>query len=106
MTAVSRTVESRRQPVSVLIRVIVLVSLTVVSVSAQVLSSGSNGSDGALNLTTPGDVVFDPAALGIDEDRDNVFHFASITIGAGVTVRMPFNALQGLPVVWLATGAV
>src|SRR5262249_26472959 len=74
--------------------------------SAQALNSGSNGSDGALVLTTPGVVVFDPVARGLDADRDNVFHFTTITIGPGVIVRMPFNTLQGLPVIWLATGAV
>lgn len=97
---------TREGPVSVLLRVIVLVLLAVIGLRAQALNSGSNGSDGALVLTTPGDVVFDPAALGLDADRDNVFHLTTITIGPGVTVRMPFNRLQGLPVVWLATGAV
>ena len=78
------------------------VSLSIVSVQGQGLDSGSNGSDGALTLTTPGEVVFDPAALGLDADRDNVFHFTTITIASGVTVRMPARALQALPVVWLA----
>src|SRR5262245_12667535 len=44
--------------------------------------------------------------MGLDSDRDNVFHFTTITIGQGVIVKMPFNALQGRPVIWLATGAV
>src|SRR2546426_4327554 len=96
----------REGPVSVLLRAIVLVLLAVIGLRAQTLNSGSNGSDGALTLTTPGEVVFDPAASGIDADRDNVFHFTTITIGPGVVVKMPFNKLQGLPVVWLATGAV
>lgn len=34
--------------------------------------SGSNGSDGALILTTPGTVHFDPATLGLDVDGDSV----------------------------------
>ena len=91
---------------SALLRTIVLVLVAAVAAQAQTLTSGSNGSDGALTLTTPGVVVFDPAALGLDADRDNVFHFTTVTIGAGVTVKMPFNALQGLPVVWLTQGAV
>jgi len=33
--------------------------------SAQSFDSGSNGSDGALNLTVPGTVDFDPATLGL-----------------------------------------
>lgn len=97
---------------SALIRIIVLVLFTAGSAHAQVvLNSGSNGTDGALALTvtTPGEpreVIFDPIAMGLDTDRDNVFHFTTITIGPGVTVRMRFNKLQGAPVIWLATGAV
>jgi hypothetical protein len=93
-------------PVSALIRIIVLILFAAVSVHAQALNSGSDGTDGALTLTEAGEVVFDPVAMGLDTDRDNVFHFTTITIGAGVTVRMPFNKLQGAPVIWLATGAV
>jgi hypothetical protein len=92
--------------VSVLLRVIVLVLVAAAGAQAQALNSGSNGSDGALNLTTPGELIFNPVALGLDADRDNVFHFTTITIGPGVTVKMPFSQLQGLPVVWLAQGAV
>ena len=91
---------------SAFIRVIVLILLAAVGARAQGLNSGSNGSDRALVLTTPGVVVFDPVAMGLDTDRDNIFHFTTINIGPGVIVRMPFNALQGLPVIWLATGAV
>jgi len=69
-------------------------------------SSGSTGSDGALNLTTPGIVDFDPRTLGLDPDGDNVYHFTTITIGAGVTVRLLGPALNMKPVYWLASGAV
>jgi hypothetical protein len=69
-------------------------------------SSGSTGADGALTLTTPGTVIFDPAALGIDVDGDNVFNFTTITIGPGVIVELKNNPLRGRSVVWLATGAV
>jgi hypothetical protein len=92
--------------VSGLIRVIVLILFAAVGAHAQGLNSGSNGTDGALTLVTPGEVIFDPVAMGLDSDRDSVFHFTTITIGAGVTVRMRFNTLQGLPVVWLASGSV
>jgi hypothetical protein len=71
----------------------------------QSFSSGSNGSDGALALTTPGVIDFDPVALGLDADGDNVYHFTTLTIAAGVTVRLRADRLHG-PVVWLATGAV
>jgi hypothetical protein len=91
---------------SALIRLVVLILFVVSSAHAQALNSGSNGTDGALTLTSAGEVIFDPVAMGLDTDRDNVFHFTTITIGAGVIVKMPFNRLQGAPVIWLATGAV
>ena len=69
--------------------------------------SGSDGSDGALDLTGEnGEVIFDPVALGLDLDRDNVFHFTTITIPAGVTLRMRGLELQFAGVYWLAQGAV
>jgi hypothetical protein len=74
---------------------------------AQTFTSGSNGSDGALTLTTPGTIIFDPRTFNppLDPDGDNVYHFTTITIGAGVTVRLLGSQLNG-PVFWLATGAV
>ena len=39
---------------------------------AQSFSSGSNGSDGALNLTTPGTILFDPKAFNPPLDPDVV----------------------------------
>src|SRR5438034_1048832 len=79
---------------------------TLLPVSAQTISSGSTGADGALNLTTPGAIVFDPTALGLDADADNVFHFTTINIGAGVTVKLTSARLKGRSVIWLASGAV
>jgi hypothetical protein len=75
-------------------------------VRGQTFSSGSTGVDGALTLTTPGTVIFDPGALGIDVDGDNVFNFTTITIGPGVIVELKNTPLRGRSVVWLATGAV
>jgi hypothetical protein len=76
--------------------------------NAQTFNSGSNGSDGALNLTTPGTVVFDPAKFNppLDPDGDNVFHFTTITIGAGVIVQLKNLPLRGRSVIWLASGDV
>lgn len=74
-------------------------------IQAQIFNSGSNGSDGALNLTTPGIIDFDPVALGLDQDGDGVYHFTTITIAAGVTVRLSARFLPG-PVFWLASGPV
>jgi hypothetical protein len=92
--------------VSTFIRTIVLILIASAGAQAQVLNSGSNGSDGALEVTGFGVVVFDPVARNIDTDRDNVFHFTSINIGPDVILKMPFNALQGMPVIWLASGPV
>ncbi len=72
----------------------------------QAFSSGSNGSDGALNFSTPGTFVFDPSALNIDRDGDGIFHFTTITVGSGVTLLLRSGPLRGLPVIWLATGPV
>ncbi len=76
--------------------------------AAQLFDSGSTGADGALVLTTPGTVVFDPASFSppLDPDGDNVYHFTSITIGAGVTVRLLGPQLNMGSVYWLATGPV
>jgi len=75
--------------------------------SSQSFNSGSNGSDGALNLTTQGTIVFDPRAFQppLDPDGDNVFHFTTITIGGGVTLKLSGQFLNG-PVFFLAQGAV
>ena len=75
---------------------------------AQGFSSGSDGSDGALNVAGgQGVVVFDPAALGIDGDGDRVFHFTTVSVGAGTTLRFPASTLgEGRPIVWLASGQV
>jgi hypothetical protein len=75
--------------------------------------SGSNGSDGALNLgaNTPGVVagvlIFDPVALNLDADADNVFHFTTITIRDNINVRfLASKTRRPGPVVFLASGAV
>lgn len=75
---------------------------------AQSFDSGSTGADGALSLTTPGTVVFDPKSFNppLDPDGNNVYHFTSITIGPGVTVRLRGPELNMAPVFWLASGPV
>jgi hypothetical protein len=74
---------------------------------AETFNSGSTGADGDLILTTPGTIIFDPRTFNppLDPDGDNIYHFGTITIGAGVTVRLSATYIDG-PVVWLATGAV
>jgi hypothetical protein len=70
--------------------------------------SGSNGSDGALILTTPGTIIFDPASFNppLDPDGDYVYHFTNIVIGAGVTVTLKGPPYLDGPLYWLASGTV
>src|SRR5688572_6019017 len=72
--------------------------------------SGSNGSDGALTFPAGVTVDFDPAAFtpALDPDGDYVFHFTTITIPAGTTVKLRTRVFttEGRPIVWLASGAV
>jgi hypothetical protein len=73
----------------------------------QTFDSGSTGADGPLTYTTPGTYVFDPKKFTppLNPAGDNVFHFTTITIAAGVTVRLPGDVLNG-SVVWLAKNEV
>lgn len=73
--------------------------------SPRFTGSGSDGSDGALNLTTAGTIEFDPKALGIDKDGDNVYHFTTINIAKDVIVHLSSTYIGG-PVYWLASGDV
>ena len=86
----------------------VLVALALGSPAAFAqFSSGSTGADGALDLTgQEGVIELDPQALGIDPERDNVFHFTTVRIPAGVTLRLRVTKLRLAPVYWLATGPV
>ena len=75
---------------------------------AQAFSSGSTGSDGALNYPTAGTYSFNPATTNpvLDPSGDNIFNFTTINIAAGVTLTLTNSNLRGKPVVWLATGNV
>jgi hypothetical protein len=70
-------------------------------------SSNSTGSDGALNLTTPGTIYFDPKSFTppLNPAGDNIFNFTTINIAAGVTLKLSNKILTG-PVFWLASGTV
>lgn len=101
-------VESMPRPTCWGVAALVLGVLTATA-GAQVFDSTSDGSDGALDFSCPSppcEILFDPAALGLDLDDDNVFHFTTINVPAGVTVRMRALELNYAPVYWLATGAV
>ena len=84
-----------------------LLLCAVIPIAAQTFSSGSNGSDGPLDLTTPGTVTFDPKTLvpPRDLDGDGIYHFTTINIATGVTVKFRGDIINS-PVVWLAQGAV
>jgi hypothetical protein len=89
--------------------VILAVILGGSALGAQTFNSGSNGSDGALDLTgQSGTLVFNPASFNppLDPDHDNVYHFTTITIPSNVTVKLTGDVLGSKPVVWLASGAV
>jgi hypothetical protein len=83
-----------------------LLVLTIAPALQAQFSSGSTGSDGALNYPTPGTYTFDPQALGLNPAGDNVFNFTTINIAANVTLNMPADVLRNKPVIWLATGNV
>lgn len=74
----------------------------------QAFTSGSDGSDGAYDLTgtTPGTVMkFDPTHFHGSGVANNVFNFTAITIPTGVTVKLSGDRING-PVYWLAQGNV
>jgi hypothetical protein len=74
---------------------------------AQSFISGSDGSDQAFEASGPAGtvIVFDPSQFGGSQVSANVFNFTTITIAAGVTVRVPGKRFNG-PLVWLAQGDV
>lgn len=77
--------------------------------TAQTFDSGSDGSDGALDLTgETGTLIFDPATFNppLDPDGDNIYHFTTITIPTDLTVKLSAEKLGATPVVWLASGDV
>ena len=79
--------------------------------AAQTFDSGSTGADGALDLSGVAagtTLVFNPRAFDppLDPDGDSIYHFTTITIPAGVTVKMSAREMGFAPVFWLASGAV
>ena len=84
-----------------------LVLLTLAAAYGQSFKSGSTSADGALNLTTPGTVYFDPKSFSrsLRHAGDNIYQFTTIYIAAGVNVKLSSRSLNG-PVFWLAQGAV
>ena len=97
------------------IAALITVALTVLLsyeplVHAQSFNCGSTGADGALNVTTPGTYDFYPGntqlfSSPVDPEGDNIYHFTTINIASGVTLRMTGKFLNG-PVFLLASGVV
>ena len=80
------------------------------SAEAQTFNSGSDGSDGALSLTTAGTYTFDPNDAGtfgriLDADGDGVYNFTTINIAPGVILKIPASKVSR-PIYWLVSGAV
>jgi hypothetical protein len=106
-----RSGEADRNVRAPLRRMAALLAVIFMPLSGHSFNSQSNGSDGALDLShlEPGTTfLFDPAAFDppLDPDGDNVYHFTTIHIPAGVTVRMLAPQLNWAPVYWLASGEV
>ena len=90
-------------------RYLIISTLSILSLPAfaQTFSSNSDGSDGPLTFNTPGTWVFDPKSYPkpLNPANDGIFNFTTITIAAGVTVKLRGDILN-TPVVWLAQGPV
>jgi hypothetical protein len=84
-----------------------LVLLSAITARGQSPVTASTGADGALELTTPGIVIFNPRSFNppLNPSEDNVFQFTTIHIGKDVTVKLTSKNLNG-PVFWLASGSV
>jgi hypothetical protein len=92
--------------------ILILLAVGLVAVpSGQTFSSGSEESDGALNVLTGSAIVtFDPFDTDrwtkvLDPDGDGVYHFTTITIASGTTLRVKGDKVNR-PVYWLASGPV
>src|SRR5271166_294206 len=77
------------------------------SLRAQAFSSGSDGSDGALDYSSkpPGTYNFDPTQFHGSQVQYGIFNFTTINIPSGITLQV-FGNLLNSPVFWLATGNV
>ena len=75
--------------------------------TAHTFNSGSDGSDGTFVAGGPPGtvVIFDPSQFHGSQVSANIFHFVTITIAAGVTVRLSGDVING-PVYWLSQGDV
>ncbi len=90
---------------AVLLMFVGLTTATKLRAQTGVFSSGSTGSDGALNITAPGVTYLDPVAMNIDPKHDNIFNFTTINIATGSILKISEAKVHG-PVYFLASGQV
>lgn len=120
----TNTASLSRHFASIAVALMLSIVMFSLAVSVHAFNSGSDGSDGALDYTPfaqgPVTVIFDPtdpstfdhptapnSARRLDPDGDNIYHFTTITIPSGVTVRLRADTPLGSRAVhWLASGAV
>src|SRR5271165_1662727 len=103
-----RSVVRRFRSLTVFSLGLLLVGLAIrgrVGAQIQVFSSGSTGSDGALNITAPGVTYLDPTAMKINPKGDNIFNFTTINIANGSVLKISEVKVHG-PVYFLAQGDV
>jgi hypothetical protein len=92
--------------------IVAIIATLGVSISiAEAFTNGSTGVDGPLDFTgfESGTIIdFDPKTFTppFDTDGDSVYHFTTINIPEGVTVKLRANKAGFAPIRWLATGAV
>ncbi len=71
----------------------------------QQFNSGSDGTDGALNITAPGVTYLDPVAMKLHPKFGNIFNFTTITIAKGSALKLSELKFHG-GVFFLAQGDV
>lgn len=82
-----------------------LSSLLVSPLYALDFISGSDGSDGVLNITSS--VEFSELTFpSLDSDGDGIYHFTTINVASGAVVTFSKVLYIGRPVYWLASGDV
>jgi hypothetical protein len=90
-------------------KIILLIVVVALPGYAQTFDSGSTGADGPLSFPpNAGTIIFDPATLSppLAPDHGTTYHFTTITVPAGTTVRLKHGPHLNGPVTWLAQGAV
>ena len=85
------------------------VSIGTAALAAGTFDCRSNGSDGALIFPADAGVItFDPTTFtpALDQDKDGVYQFTTVTIPTGTTVRCRADKAGWAPLYWLCQGDV